>query len=344
MLCIGCCLILVLGLVGCDKITGSANFNLNLAYPKALGYDITRVHVTMTHQISGIVVEDDLTVDASNETATGTISDIRIGLWTILVEIYESDILIGSSSGDDSVLILPNETANATIHINLDTGDVNITVTWETALLFEETFDTYATGSPPVPPWTESYWPASQPGITREEAEALGVTVWVDETVYYGSSGKSLHFLDTSGSASVGSDLRIQFDQATHVVVEYYMRTNDKNREGAFFNLRGGEGHDRVAVFNPDGNIRLFANTGWEGPLLEYSENIWYYVRREINVTTNIGTFYVAEAGNPANNSGYHSIGMKLADTYVNEIILQTSNSQGADCYIDEITVTTVAP
>lgn len=328
--------------IGADEDeVGSITYNLDLLLPKSIGYDIDQVHVTMTHQIAGTVEEANIAVDSPNDTATGTIYNLRTGMWDVVVELFESGAIIGT--GSSTVEILPNQTVNATINISLDTGQVNITVTWDTASLFEDSFDAYVTGAPPVPPWDDYYWPASQPEITGAEAETYGVTVWINDAVFYGSSGKSLHFLDTSGTGSVGSEIYIVFNQATHVVFEYYMRSDNASQEGAFVFLKSAAGRDHALVFNTDGNIRLFANTGWLDSLLPYTVNTWYYVRRVLDVTTDTGSFYIEEIGNPA-NSGYYEIGMNISDTYIDGIGIQTSNSQGADCYIDEIQVIEIAP
>ncbi len=210
--------------------------------------------------------------------------------------------------------------------------------------LVYETFDTYAPGSPPVPPWTDYYHGmAGIPEYTREKAKEYGVTVLVDETVYY-ASGKSLHFLDTSTSnppsLSIASQTTLVFDQTTKVVVEYYMITHNNEYEGAFVNLYGDAGMDHVLTFYPDGYIRLFANTGWLASLMEYSEDTWYKVRRVLDLTTNTGSFYVEEADNPLNNSGEpYAIGSNAPNTYIDKINIWTSGSQGADSHVDEITI-----
>ena len=73
-------------------------------------------------------------------------------------------------------------------------------------LLIDENFDSYPTGSPP-PGWIDSYsGPGSNPIVyTPEEAEALGVTIRVSNTVSV-SPENSVHFLDTN--SSVRSNIR----------------------------------------------------------------------------------------------------------------------------------------
>ena len=227
----------------------------------------------------------------------------------------------------------PSETAVATYTINSPPNNN-----------FLESFDTYTTGNPPVPPWTDYYWPTSSPAITRAEAEALGVTIRVDDTVYYGLSGKSLHLLDTSGPGSVGIQLDyIGFDQKTHVIVEYYMRTQTLSDEGAFLNLVTDNGGDQAACFRSNGYIGVFNRYAWQADLLQYTTDTWYYVRREIDFTTDTGSFHIEEEGNPSNSVDY-AIGEVDPQNYVDGLRIWTSQSVGADCFIDEIVVTFLDP
>lgn len=85
-------------------------------------------------------------------------------------------------------------------------GSAAITDAHASTVLLEDSFDSYATGSQPVPPWT---WTPFGPDVD----------VSIDDTVYI--SGKSAHFLDTTGSA--GGVLSQPFPAATYVVLEYYM-------------------------------------------------------------------------------------------------------------------------
>ncbi|MHA2254046.1 MAG: hypothetical protein ACXAD7_27080 [Candidatus Kariarchaeaceae archaeon] len=107
---------------------GGLQFDFDLAYPKSMGYNITQVHVTLTHQMTGTVVEDDLTVDTQNERASGTIRNLRVGTWDLLVELYEQGVIIGS--GTTEVEIIAGVTTQAVIRISLDTGDLEIIVIW----------------------------------------------------------------------------------------------------------------------------------------------------------------------------------------------------------------------
>ncbi len=214
--------------------------------------------------------------------------------------------------------------------------------------ILEDNFDGNATGSPPVPPWSDGYhpWGGGTP-YTRAEAATLGVTIQVDDTIAI--SGKSVHFLDTSVGVGSGitSSLSRSFTPASSVVIEYYMRTDNSAYEGAFLKLGGDIGYDYTVAFSNGvfggqaGYIGVHGSpAGWIKPdLLPYSENTWYYVRRELNAVTDTGLFYVEEVGNPSNNATY-SIGQNYSNSYMDEISIHTSGSQGADAYIDELTVT----
>ncbi len=118
--------------------------------------------------------------------------------------------------------------------------------------------------------------------------------------------------------------------------------------EGAFVNLMGDAGQDYSAVFNDTGYIGIWTSPqGWvESQLLSYSTNTWYYVKRELDLDTNTGSFYVEELanelGNPANRNASYSVGRNPShpNTYINDITIHSSNSHGAHCFIDELTVT----
>jgi uncharacterized delta-60 repeat protein len=206
------------------------------------------------------------------------------------------------------------------------------------SILQSETFDTYASGSPPVPPWADYYYYGST-YYTRSQADGMGVTIRIDESVYRGASGKSIHFLDSSGT--VGSTLKREMTQTTYVRAEYYMRNSNQSYEGVTLQFYGDRGAEvEFACFRPDGYIWIGTRYGWVTSLLQYSPNTWYYVRRELDMTTGLGSFYVQQDGNPANSASYQ-IGSDsgIGNTYLNYIGMDTGNGPWADCYIDEIVV-----
>jgi len=213
--------------------------------------------------------------------------------------------------------------------------------------IFEDTFDAYAPGQPPSPPWTELYpgW-GGTPEYSRGEAAALGVTIQVDDSVAI--SGSSVHFLDTSegGGSGIRGQLNIQFPAEEKVVAEFYMRTDNPDYEGVFVNLVGDAGFDHgIAFGNPGGHgqagfigvINFYQ--GWvETALLPYSPNTWYYVRRELDCTTNTGAFYVEELDQPGNNATL-SIGSSRPNQVINGFQMASSNGEGADGYVDELVI-----
>jgi len=110
------------------EVKGDISFNFDLSEAKAAGYNITKVHIKMTHQDAGIVKEQDLTVNSDNNRAYGTISGLRVGTWDVLAELYENDTEVGS--GTSQVTIEAGKTADVHIRINLDTGSANVVVEW----------------------------------------------------------------------------------------------------------------------------------------------------------------------------------------------------------------------
>ena len=217
----------------------------------------------------------------------------------------------------------------------------------EAGTLLHEDFEdpAYQVGEPPVPPWDDYYvgWDGS-PEYTRGQADVLGVRIRIDDS---GISGKSCHFFDTN--ANVASGIRRPLvSPASAVVLEYYMCTANDSYEGAFVHLHGDAGADYQVAFSNGaydgmaGYIGVHGTTeGWIKPdLLAYSENTWYYVRRELDCLADTGLFYVEEVGNPSNNASY-AIGRNpyCPSNQVEGIGVWTSTSQGADCYIDNITI-----
>ncbi len=211
------------------------------------------------------------------------------------------------------------------------------TVLPASAVIFEDSFDSYPNGfPPPEPPWQRKIDP--------------GVAVQIDESISYAGE-KSCHFNDSGTGAG---HLWHEFDApiSSELVLTYYMRTHNRNYEGAHVSFRiGTDGVvDWAASFgnglagNMAGWIGIIGGAGWIKPdLLEYSEDTWYYVERTINCDSGYGSFYVEELlsplGDPANNNAFYEIGPAYSISSVDVVRMNTSNSQGADCYIDEIRV-----
>ncbi|MDP8231418.1 MAG: SGNH/GDSL hydrolase family protein [Candidatus Zophobacter franzmannii] len=104
--------------------TGELPVSLNLAPALEMSYRITRVVVTITRD--DFIESLELTING--ETATGTFTDLLPGDYSITVNIYEDDMIIGTGTG--AVTIVAGETATATIEIIMDpnTGELDITV------------------------------------------------------------------------------------------------------------------------------------------------------------------------------------------------------------------------
>lgn len=223
-------------------------------------------------------------------------------------------------------------------------------------VIFEESFDTYPTGGPPVPPWYEDYTDLDATHYERSAAATHNVSQYVSNT-HSVSSPNSMHFDDesfyTDSPPGVGSHLGYNFSPATAVTLEFYMLTEREHPEyeGAEVRLIGDGGQKESGIWFACG---LFGHTdpGWIGveqshptqgriwtPVMEYDADIWYYVRREVDLVAGSGSVYVEQADNPSNNA--------LVDlpptgnvTYVDEIRILSSNSGRTDCYVDDIRVT----
>jgi hypothetical protein len=175
--------------------------------------------------------------------------------------------------------------------------------------VFADDFDAHATGSPPGSPWEEGYTLPFGVPITRAEAASYGVTVMTDETVFFGPSGKSVHFLDLSGPGGAAARLLTEFDPVSVLTLDYYMRTDDPAAEGILVDLGGDAGTDYVVAFgNASGGGHagqigvLSFQHGWVEPdLMPYTPGLWYHVRRTLDLEAGEGAFLVEEVGNPAN-------------------------------------------
>lgn len=128
-----CVLFLIVG--GCtldptldNDSKGGLLFDFDLSYPKSLGYDITQVQVTLTHQTSLKEVKTNLTVDTLNNRASGLIRNLRPGVWNVLVELFEAGTRIGQ--GTTTVEIKAGITSQVTVRIKLATGNVEVIVDW----------------------------------------------------------------------------------------------------------------------------------------------------------------------------------------------------------------------
>jgi len=223
--------------------------------------------------------------------------------------------------------------------------------------ILTETFDAYSTDPPPgpqrqvVPSWVEFYHgPGGKPRVySRREANGLGVAIKVSDSVWYGQAGKSLHFLDSNLRIAAQLCRTFPSGPATSVVLEYYMRTHDRQGIGVGVLLDGYVVIDHTVVFTA-GHIAVIANTGWiKRDLLSYREKTWYYVRRELDCERKMGTFYVEElldgrkVGDPSNRSAsYTDVGSSLRNRHIFGIRIEGSIGDKSDCYLDNIRIRAV--
>ncbi len=171
--------------------TGEVAFDMDLAYPKSVGYTVTGVHVLLEHATAGVVVEEDLAVDADGAGAHGVIGDLRIGSWDLTVTLYENGTEIGS--GATTFQVLPGQTTYVEIALELYAGSVDVTVTWGT--------------TPPPPPYVGVWWGThldlTYTGGTYSDGQ---ITVGADgtfETLLYYEGTSTLQQMSSRGTYTV---------------------------------------------------------------------------------------------------------------------------------------------
>ena len=118
-------LLLVLVLAGCQQAfdagsseeSGDVSLSMDLS---GSAVSVDSVEVTLTHGASGQVVSDSLTVDSADSTASGTISDLVAGSWSIEVTLLSEGSTVGTGSG--TATVTAGETASATVTITVEEG------------------------------------------------------------------------------------------------------------------------------------------------------------------------------------------------------------------------------
>lgn len=121
-------------LVGCQQLnTEIAEYGelpLSLSLQPALdnGFDVTAVHVTITN--GDFLSSLSLTIDDSTNTATGTFYELEPGIYTIEVEVFESDTIIAVGSGNGEVIAGENTVVEIILTIVPQTGNLQIIVDW----------------------------------------------------------------------------------------------------------------------------------------------------------------------------------------------------------------------
>jgi len=225
-------------------------------------------------------------------------------------------------------------------------------------VLFEDNFDTSPTGAPPAG-WTDTYFGWAGEVYTPQQAKALGLSISVDDQVHYGPSGKSLHFLDNNvgWGSGLGSQVTRTFTPAKTVTLEYYIRSSktgtgsDSWYESPFVVLKGDSTTNNSFYSLGFGSANGDGQAGYIGvidcirgvwahrQLLPYQKDTWYYVRNTVDVPTKAIEFYVQQADRPSINATFATQDAQYANTHVDEVYFCTSNSQGADAYIDNVRV-----
>ena len=203
--------------------------------------------------------------------------------------------------------------------------------------LYVENFDSTPEGGIP-PDW--------HPEITGT------MTIGATSAVAFGGSGKSMHIEDPGSGHCTNIYLDLSAP-ASNVVMDYYTRTQRPNDEGVNLVMFSDGGSDHSLSFRSTGYIGILGGgSGWIVPqLLKYKVDTWYHVIRTLDCTTNTGTFYVAEVDGDTwqdtadpENKNSHSIGLDYACDYVDKLKIGTSNTYGADAYIDQISARVPEP
>ncbi len=124
-------LLVTLLLVGCgtestkpETKTGELPISLDLASAVEMNYRISRVIVSIT---SGDFFES-LELEIDGSTATGRFTDLQSGEYSITVNIYEDDDVIGSGTGTATIVAGETATANIDVTMNPNTGELEIIV------------------------------------------------------------------------------------------------------------------------------------------------------------------------------------------------------------------------
>jgi hypothetical protein len=196
-----------------------------------------------------------------------------------------------------------------------------------------EGFEDSAPGGLPVG-WEPNHTLPGGTPVSLEYARQQGVWVEVTDSAAFDGS-QSIRFHDTSDR--VGAEVHQDFSPLSSVVLEYYMRSDTQTSEGVFVGLEGGGELDYIVGFRGAYIGVVSWTTGWiDTQFLPYTPGTWYKVTRMIDCASNTGSFSVTDLGTGASRS--LSIGMAVPAPAVSRIRMVTSNSMGAEAYVDELT------
>ncbi len=124
----------ILVFIGCQNLgteiehTGELPLSLSLQPALDNGFDVTAVRVTITKD--EFTQSLYLTIDDSTNTASGTISELQPGIYTIYVEVFEEEVIIAIGSGTGEVIAGETTTVEITLEFVPLTGSLEIIVDW----------------------------------------------------------------------------------------------------------------------------------------------------------------------------------------------------------------------
>lgn len=168
--------------------TANLSFNMGLEPAILQGYNVTKVSV----HISKSAFADSMDLVISGTSASGTFTDLTIGIYSIAVKVYEDTTLIATGSGTGEVIA--NQTNTATINISFLTGDLTINVNWGNT-----SFGGIIFGDFGITDSTYDYnsdWDAICDSIF---GSAYRVADWTDLENYYSGGGDLLALYDGLG-------------------------------------------------------------------------------------------------------------------------------------------------
>jgi len=108
---------------GTSEQTSSLSIGMKLKPASELGISVSKVTATITK--GDFSESKDLTVSA--DTATGSFSNLIVGIYTIVIDVYDGTTLVGKGSGAGT--ITKDATATADISLDYLTGNLDINVT-----------------------------------------------------------------------------------------------------------------------------------------------------------------------------------------------------------------------